>query len=61
VVAFSKKLHWLAQTKVLTLKTQLHAESHVENDGRNSALDTHGRFEFQISGLDCHHIREWHA
>ncbi len=25
VVAFSKKLRWLAQTKVLTLKTQLHA------------------------------------
>jgi len=25
VVAFSKKLHWLAQTKVITLKTQLHA------------------------------------
>jgi len=25
VVAFSKKLRWLAQTKVITLKTQLHA------------------------------------
>jgi len=25
VVAFSKKLCWLAQTKVITLKTQLHA------------------------------------
>jgi hypothetical protein len=25
VVAFSKKLHWSAQTKVITLKTQLHA------------------------------------
>jgi len=25
VVAFSKKLPWLAQTKVITLKTQLHA------------------------------------
>jgi hypothetical protein len=23
-VAFSKKLHWLAQTKVISLKTQLH-------------------------------------
>jgi hypothetical protein len=25
VFAFSKKLRWLAQTKVITLKTQLHA------------------------------------
>jgi len=25
VVAFSKKLRWLDQTKVITLKTQLHA------------------------------------
>jgi len=25
VVAFSKKLHWLAQTKVISLKMQLHA------------------------------------
>jgi len=25
VVAFSKKLRWLAQTKIITLKTQLHA------------------------------------
>jgi len=25
VVVFSKKLRWLAQTKVITLKTQLHA------------------------------------
>jgi len=25
VVAFSKKLRWLAQAKVITLKTQLHA------------------------------------
>jgi len=25
VVAFSKKLRWLAQTKVISLKTQLHA------------------------------------
>jgi len=25
VIAFSKKLRWLAQTKVITLKTQLHA------------------------------------
>jgi len=24
-VAFSKKLHWLTQTKVITLKMQLHA------------------------------------
>jgi len=24
-VAFSKKLRWLAQTKVISLKTQLHA------------------------------------
>jgi len=34
VVAFSKKLRCLAQTKVFTLKMQLHAE----NDCRNSAL-----------------------
>jgi len=25
VVAFSKKLRWLAQTKVIAMKTQLHA------------------------------------
>jgi len=25
VAAFSKKLRWLAQTKVIALKTQLHA------------------------------------
>jgi len=25
VVGFSKKLRWLAQTKLITLKTQLHA------------------------------------
>jgi hypothetical protein len=27
VVAFSKKLRWLAQTKVITLKTLLHVEN----------------------------------
>jgi len=26
VIAFSKKLRWLAQTKLISLKTQLHAE-----------------------------------
>jgi len=35
--AFSKKLRWLAQTKVITLKT------HVENDCRNSALQPTNR------------------
>ncbi len=33
-VAFSKKLRWLAQAKVITLKTQTHAE----NACRNAAL-----------------------
>jgi len=36
VVAFSKKLRWLAQTKVITLKTQLHAVIACSN--RNAAL-----------------------
>jgi len=30
VVAFSKKLRWLAQTKVITLKTQLHGKSLIK-------------------------------
>jgi len=38
--AFSKWLHWLAQTSGITLKTQQHAVN-VENDCRNSALRTH--------------------
>ena len=36
VVAFSKKLRWLVQTKVITLKTHLHAVN-GENDCRNAA------------------------
>jgi hypothetical protein len=30
VVAFSKKLRWLAQTKVITLKTEMHAVNACE-------------------------------
>jgi len=45
-VEFSKKLSWLAQTKVISLKTQLQAENatagskrtHAENACRNAAL-----------------------
>jgi len=39
-VAFSKKLRWLTQTKVITLKTQLHAvNACIKRSSQRSFID----------------------
>jgi len=59
VVAFSKKLRWLAQTKVTTLKTQLHAvNACVKRLSQRSFMNNNIDLSNIFSGMSVLHQRK---